>query len=556
MEEGACSLAGTEVRLCSVDDPCAGEHVHWADGLAVGTPTNLGGISWKMKKFWDDWAGENWDKVDGKFACSFSSQGGSGGGAELANMAMNVVLMNFGFLCFGITDYVAPSHTLHYGACVAKKPRNWTDQAACRRLGLRLAEWVAVFIDGRKDLHPLKTTKLQDKVAASAAEEARLANKSIVMAAAAKRVHLVVTILVPLANQTAWKSLVEEMTTETRQEHGCIYYSFASVAGASETFQVVELWETQAALDAHSTSAHFTRIVPAMGKLASTQSVVNSSPVMTVPLANGPLEVSDSTVQLTVPFDVPEEHQDTWLELTHDMMTATHREKGCLYYHFSRVKDSPTQYNVVELWATQADLDHHSTSPHFRRIVPRLGQLSQPSSPVHSTPLLPPHCVQRLLVFHKTAAYYHESIPAAVACIMVLARKHRWTVVATDDATVFSARSGALAQYSAIVFVSNSGQLFSEDEKKGLVDYVTQGRGGVVGVHAAVAAFLNLVDESGVAKAKGTWPFFGDLMGAYFTSHPAPQLGKICVDMDKARKIGLTSLPAEYTQHDEWFVTV
>ena len=28
-------------------------------------------------------------------------------------------------------------------------------QAACRLLGKRLAEWVAVFCDGRKDQHPL-----------------------------------------------------------------------------------------------------------------------------------------------------------------------------------------------------------------------------------------------------------------------------------------------------------------------------------------------------------------------------------------------------------------
>lgn len=26
---------------------------------------------------------------------------------------------------------------------------------ACRRLGRRLAEWVAVFVDGRKDEHPV-----------------------------------------------------------------------------------------------------------------------------------------------------------------------------------------------------------------------------------------------------------------------------------------------------------------------------------------------------------------------------------------------------------------
>jgi len=31
-------------------------------------------------------------------------------------------------------------------------------QDACRRLGKRLAEWTAVFVDGRKDQHPLAKT--------------------------------------------------------------------------------------------------------------------------------------------------------------------------------------------------------------------------------------------------------------------------------------------------------------------------------------------------------------------------------------------------------------
>ena len=65
---------------------------------------------------------------------------GHGGGAELACTAMNIVLMNFGFLVFGVTDYIDKITTLHYGACVAKSPRNENDKEVCRVLGLRLAE--------------------------------------------------------------------------------------------------------------------------------------------------------------------------------------------------------------------------------------------------------------------------------------------------------------------------------------------------------------------------------------------------------------------------------
>ena len=98
-------------------------------------------------------------KVDGKLACAFSSSGGWGGGNELACQSILTVLMNFGFLVFGVTDYVGKLATLHYGAVAAREPRSENDQNACRKLGERLAEWVAVMIDGRKEDHPLNKSE-------------------------------------------------------------------------------------------------------------------------------------------------------------------------------------------------------------------------------------------------------------------------------------------------------------------------------------------------------------------------------------------------------------
>ena len=73
---------------------------------------------------------------------------------ELACQSILTVLMNFGFLVFGVTDYAAKKMTLHYGAVSAKEAREEETQAACRLLGQRLAEWTAVFVHGRKDQHP------------------------------------------------------------------------------------------------------------------------------------------------------------------------------------------------------------------------------------------------------------------------------------------------------------------------------------------------------------------------------------------------------------------
>ena len=153
--EGARRIADTEVRVRSIDESKA-EDVLWCDGLAVGSPTNMGVLSWKMKRFWDEVMEPHWMQVDGKIACAFSSAGGWGGGMELACQSILTVLMNFGFLTFGVTDYAAKKMTLHYGAVCAKEPREDETQAACRLLGQRLAEWTAVCVHGRKDEHPLK----------------------------------------------------------------------------------------------------------------------------------------------------------------------------------------------------------------------------------------------------------------------------------------------------------------------------------------------------------------------------------------------------------------
>jgi NAD(P)H dehydrogenase (quinone) len=151
---GAGEIPDTEVRLRDID-AATPDDVYWCDGLAVGSPTNMGVLSWKMKRFWDETMMTHWGKVDGKLACAFSSSGGWGGGAELACQSLLTVLMNFGFLAFGVTDYAGKVTTCHYGAVAAREPREVEVADACRLLGRRLAEWVAVVADGRKDQHPL-----------------------------------------------------------------------------------------------------------------------------------------------------------------------------------------------------------------------------------------------------------------------------------------------------------------------------------------------------------------------------------------------------------------
>lgn len=182
--DGCLLLDRTEVRLravpgdenhwdCPAKLDCGGrdveaqfEDILWADGIACGSPTNLGCVSWRMKKFWDDFSQAGyWGRCDGKLGCAFSSVGGTNGGGELVCQAMCNILMNFGFATFGITDYVTHINTLHYGAVCAKAPRDEVDKMCCRRLGLRLAEFVGYYIVHRLETHPLLSSKKLDAAA-------------------------------------------------------------------------------------------------------------------------------------------------------------------------------------------------------------------------------------------------------------------------------------------------------------------------------------------------------------------------------------------------------
>lgn len=151
--DGAATVPAIQLRLRHVKD-AETEDILWAHGIALGSPTNLGGISWRMKKWWDERSFEVWGCLDGKFGCTFSSSGSWGGGAEHTCQALATLLMNFGVLVFGVTDYVGPKMSPHYGAVCAGEPRSDSEREMCRRLGRRLAEWCSVYVDHQPDLHP------------------------------------------------------------------------------------------------------------------------------------------------------------------------------------------------------------------------------------------------------------------------------------------------------------------------------------------------------------------------------------------------------------------
>lgn len=140
-----------------------------------------------------------------------------------------------------------------------------------------------------------------------------------------------------------------------------------------------------------------------------------------------------------------------------------------------------------------------------------------------------------LLVFSKTTGYRHESIPAGVAALREIGADLGMDVDATEDAAAFT--PGNLALYRTLVFLSTSGDVFDHEQRAALESYV-RGGGSYVGIHAA-------------STTEYDWPFYGELVGARFDSHPPVQQARMVVE-DRSHP-ATAHLRASWVHTDEWY---
>jgi cytochrome c len=158
-----------------------------------------------------------------------------------------------------------------------------------------------------------------------------------------------------------------------------------------------------------------------------------------------------------------------------------------------------------------------------------------PAATAQDTPAAPKETLGRALVFTKTAGFRHDSIPDGIACLReILAEK--LDVDATEDASVFNADN--LSRYKVVVFLSTTGDILNETEQKAFEGFIRAG-GGYAGVHAA-------------ADTEHTWPWYGQLVGSYFKTHPDIQPARIRIE-DRTHP-STVMLPADWHRTDEWYV--
>ncbi|MEV0897224.1 ThuA domain-containing protein [Actinoplanes sp. NPDC049802] len=158
-----------------------------------------------------------------------------------------------------------------------------------------------------------------------------------------------------------------------------------------------------------------------------------------------------------------------------------------------------------------------------------LGGVASPSPAVAADP---PYNV---LVFSKTAGFRHDAIPAGIQAIRDLGAANSFTVTATEDANQFTTAN--LSRYRAVIFLNTTGDVLNGTQQAAFESYIGAG-GGFVGVHSA-------------ADTEYDWPFYGNLVGAYFASHPAIQPATVRVE-DRAHA-ATAHLPQAWSRTDEWY---
>jgi cytochrome c len=141
----------------------------------------------------------------------------------------------------------------------------------------------------------------------------------------------------------------------------------------------------------------------------------------------------------------------------------------------------------------------------------------------------------RILVFTKTTAFRHTSIPTALRAVRELGEQSGLVVDATEDARAFTPSN--LGRYEAVVFLLTTGDVLDNRQQAAFERFIRRG-GGFAGIHSA-------------ADTEYGWAWYGRLLGTRFRIHP--QIQRAGITVANQRHPSTAGLPRRWTRVDEWY---
>lgn len=148
----------------------------------------------------------------------------------------------------------------------------------------------------------------------------------------------------------------------------------------------------------------------------------------------------------------------------------------------------------------------------------------------------------KVLVFSKTAGFYHESIPDGIRAIQKLGLENGFQVDTTTNAELFTEEN--LNQYAAVIWLSTTGDVLNHYQEADFERYIQAG-GGYVGIHAATDTEYH-------------WGWYNRLAGAYFWNHPGmgdphPNVQEGSINVTDRNHPSTRFLPEIWNRRDEWY---
>jgi type 1 glutamine amidotransferase len=182
-------------------------------------------------------------------------------------------------------------------------------------------------------------------------------------------------------------------------------------------------------------------------------------------------------------------------------------------------------------------LEWRRSSDDLFTVVPadRLFRSESPGETAPDIKALAEEPMAKILVFSKTAGFRHDSIPEGIQMFRELGAERGFGVDATEDASWFT--DDKLEDYAAVVFCNTTQDVLNDEEQKAFERFIRKGR-GFVGIHAA-------------ADTEYDWPWYGQLVGAYFKSHPRIQQATVKVADPEHQSC--SHLPNDWVRTDEWY---
>ena len=72
---------------------------------------------------------------------------------------------------------------------------------------------------------------------------------------------------------------------------------------------------------------------------------------------------------------VPEENLEAFKALAEQVVPASQKDPGNVYYVLSQSVEDPKRIAMIECWEDQESLDGHMATEHFQTLCPKMGEL-------------------------------------------------------------------------------------------------------------------------------------------------------------------------------------